>query len=156
MTDKHTRTLAEAIVSRDSAALRGAVSTGADPNARIHGTPLLVLAVIAGASEGVEILLKNGADPNARDRAGRAPMHYAALGAPDTDPGLVSALIKSGADVNARDLRECTPLDLASGAGNKETASELVGAGATCRPDRAGWVKRLKSTAQPVGPRGGP
>lgn len=156
MTTTKPTTLAEAIVSRDIPTLRDAVSNGADPNARVHGTPLLVLAVIAGSIDAVEVLLRGGADPNARDRAGRAPLHYAALGAPDADPGLASSLISSGADVDARDSRESTPLDLASGAGNKQTASELIGAGATCREDRKGWVRQLKGARHSVGPRGAP
>lgn len=156
MSTKHAQALTDAILARDPEALRAALAQGADPNTRRHGSHPLLLAVMAGSRDNIDELLSRGADPNVTDGAGRAPLHYAAMGAPDADAGIVASLLAAGSDPNARDLRGATPLDLASGAGNEETAKELVRAGAMCRPDRAAWVKRLSPSGQAVGPRGGP
>lgn len=156
MTTKQNKELVEAIVSRDSATLRSALAAGADPNAAVQGTHPLLLAVIAGSRPNIDLLLKHGANPVARDGAGRSALHYAAMGSPEADDGIVSSLLQAGCDPSAKDLRGATPLDLASGAGNEETALELVNAGATCRPDRAAWVKRLTITDQSPGARGRP
>lgn len=156
MSKSHSKELVDAIVSRDTNALRSAISNGADPDARLQASHPLVLATMAGSRPNVELLLEHGANPNAKDHTGRTALHYAALGSPDADAGLVATLVNAGADVNSKDLRDATPLDLASGAGNKDTTLELVRLGATCRQDRLDWVRRVASNSHAVGPRGGP
>ncbi len=61
------------------------------------------------------------------DRAGRIPLHYAAL---ENDVALLRRLLSEGADVNARDRRGFTPLHFACQQGAAEAVRALIEAGA--------------------------
>jgi ankyrin repeat protein len=137
-----TQTLAKALITRDVKAVNDAIEGGADPNATIHGTRPLHIAVFTGSRELVEALLHNGGTVDVRDNLGRTPLHYAAIGVPDADPGIVRVLLDLGADANARDDNGCTPLDLAAGATNPQTTATLASAGGQCRTDRRAWVQQ--------------
>lgn len=61
------------------------------------------------------------------DRAGRTPLHYAAL---DNDVALLRRLLAEGANVNARDRQGFTPLHFACQQGAAEAVRALIEAGA--------------------------
>jgi ankyrin repeat protein len=69
------------------------------------------------------------------DRAGRIPLHYAAL---ENDVALLRRLLAQGADPNARDRQGFTPLHFACQQGAVEAVRALIGAGALvdARDDR--------------------
>ena len=79
--------------------------------------------------EAVVALIVEGAFLEARDRAGRTPLHWAAM---KKNMETVNALIDAGADLNARDnYRGYTPLHWAAiGSKNDEVVSALLMAGA--------------------------
>lgn len=61
------------------------------------------------------------------DRAGRTPLHYAAL---ENDVALLQRLVAEGADPNARDRQGFTPLHFACQQGAAEAVRALIEAGA--------------------------
>lgn len=72
------------------------IRQGADPNAKISGTPMLKFA-IGGSTQVMQLLIDEGADPNEEDRG--SPLIWDALlrGYPDD----AKILIDAGGDVNA-------------------------------------------------------
>jgi ankyrin repeat protein len=62
------------------------------------------------------------------DRAGRTPLHYAAL---EGDVNHVEELLQSGSDPDAGDHKGFTPLHFAAQQGSIEAARALLDAGAT-------------------------
>lgn len=115
----HTVNPADAIKSGNKAALQRMLAAGGDANTRDgNGTPLLMLAVLYGDEETVELLLAHGADPNATNAAQATALIWAA-----GDPKKSALLLDHGADPNAKSALGRTPLLVASGA---EGAGQVV------------------------------
>jgi ankyrin repeat protein len=130
--------LFEAVRTGDFEAIRGAVSSGADPNARARdGKTALIAAAETGRAGAVQALLESGANPNVQMLGGGTALSLAArnhqreavrlllsAGAnpklknthgvtalmETVDPAIARALIRAGAEVNAADDRGLTPL----------------------------------------------
>ena len=91
--------VADAVMSRDHAALQALLRKKADVNApQRDGATALHWAVYHDDVEAVDLLLRAGAKPNVANRAGMTPLAMAALygSAP-----LVDRLLKAGADAKA-------------------------------------------------------
>ena len=85
---------------------------GADVNERdVKDETPLIIAILEGKYDVVEVLLKQGADINAIGGWWfRTPLHYASEAGYEN---IVELLISNGADVNAEGSDDATPLDLA-------------------------------------------
>jgi len=71
------RGLLEAAASGDAAAVRAAMSAGADPDARdAAGTPATMLATVGHHAEALRVLLDAGADVDAQDGESANPLLY--------------------------------------------------------------------------------
>ena len=133
-----TQDLREAVENNDNFALSEALRRGANPNAKIGKTPVLLVAADYGDKTAisalqkagatldkngellvacalnqlprVQILVKSGADINGRDAQGDTPLCYAA--ALDYAP-LTQWLLKNGADPNLKSKENRRPLDWA-------------------------------------------
>ena len=85
----------------DLAAVKRALTDGADPNAQDpqSGSTTLSIAALMGHTEVVALLLEHGAEVNAKSRDGGTPLHAAAfLGRVKT----VKLLLEKGADITLR------------------------------------------------------
>ncbi|MCY3740848.1 MAG: CotH kinase family protein [Candidatus Poribacteria bacterium] len=90
-----------AVFIGDLAAIKRALTDGADPNVQDpqSGSTMLSIASLMGHTEVVALLLEHGADVNAKSRDGGTPLHAAAfLGRAET----VKLLLKKGADTTLR------------------------------------------------------
>ena len=93
--------LSEAVFTGDLAAVKQALTDGADPNAKDSqsGSTMLATAALMGHTEVVALLLEHGAEVNAKSRDGSTPLHTAAfLGRVET----VKLLLEKGADTTLR------------------------------------------------------
>ena len=121
-------TLADAAMSRDTAAVRALLSKGADANAvGAYGTPALHWVVRVEDRATAGLLLDAGADPNFRSPQGVAPLHLAIA---NRDLTIVDLLLAAGADAQLLDNAGETPLMLAARAGDAGVATRLLRAGA--------------------------
>lgn len=89
------------------------------------GTPILSLAVDAGATRLVEALLAAGADPDPR-KGGASPLSRAAARG---DERLVARLLEAGADPNGSGPDSPHPLVAAAKSGSLSTVERLLAAG---------------------------
>ena len=93
--------LSEAAFIGDVAAMKQALTDGADPNIKDpqSGNTLLTVAALMGHTEIVTLLLENGADVNARNRDDGTALHIAAFfGRAET----VKLLLEEGANTTLR------------------------------------------------------
>lgn len=93
--------LSGAVFIGDLAAVKRALTDGADPNVQDpqSGSTMLSIAALMGHTEVVALLLENGADVNAKSRDGGTALHAAAfLGRVET----VKLLLDKGADTTLR------------------------------------------------------
>jgi ankyrin repeat protein len=120
--------LADAAMSRDTAAVRMLLSKGADVNALgAYGTPALHWVVRVEDRATAGLLLDAGANPNFKTAQGVAPLHLAIA---NRDLGLVELLLSAGANAQLLDSAGETPLMLAARAGEAAIAARLLRAGA--------------------------
>ena len=103
-----------------SEVVRELLQGGISPETRdSYGLTGLIWAGRKGQVGVAEILLAGGADLEAKDRRGRTALHHAvALKHPD----FVGFIANHGAFLNPVDMHGCTPLDLATMAGDKMVA----------------------------------
>ncbi len=102
--------LSGAVFTGDLAAVKQALTEGADPNAKDpqSGSTMLSIAALMGHTEIVELLLEHGADVNAKSRDGSTALHTAAfLGRVET----VKLLLEKGADTTLRNGMGSTAID---------------------------------------------
>ena len=105
-----TQNLSEAVFTGDLAAVKQALTDGADPSAMDpqSGSTMLATAALMGHTEIVKLLLEHGADVNTKSRDGGTALHAAAfLGRIET----VKFLLEKGADANLRSNIGGTPMD---------------------------------------------
>mmetsp|Transcript_8607 Transcript_8607/g.21706 ORF Transcript_8607/g.21706 Transcript_8607/m.21706 type:complete len:330 (+) Transcript_8607:2122-3111(+) len=90
---------------------------GADPNCSKSGENVLCLAIAAGCTASVEMLLRYGAKATMASPQGATPMHVAAPVADafvgDVTP-IMHLLLKAGADPSAVDTKGRQPIELCS------------------------------------------
>ena len=99
-----------------------AAGTGVNARGEDVGTPLHIAALV-GSNEIVELLITKGADVNAKEEEeGMTPL-IVAVG--EGYKKIIELLIANGADVNAKDDVGDTPLDMAIGLEQPETADLL-------------------------------
>lgn len=121
--------LADALMSRDAAAVRSLLAQKVDVNAPGRdGTPALHWAVRAGDLETARLLLAAGADAMRPNRLGVTPLALAA-GAGNT--AMMRLLLDAGADPGAADQAGETMLMIASRVGVLDAVRLLVDRGAT-------------------------
>ncbi len=92
--------------------------SGGDMNAKapsIGLTPLMV-AALAGQTDGTKLLLDKGAKPDIRNNENGTALHIAAFFG---HTKIVKMLVAKGADVNVRNVRGETPLDTVKGEWNE-------------------------------------
>jgi ankyrin repeat protein len=104
-------TLFQAIQGADTAAVKGLLRRGVDPNAQdADGTSALMAATLYASADCIKLLLDAGANPNATNATGATPLMWAV-----PDLAKVKLLISHGADVNARSTNlQRTPLLIAA------------------------------------------
>jgi ankyrin repeat protein len=123
--------LAQAISAGDTARAAGLLDDAPDlatagltadatfewPKASYIGDTALHIAAAVYAAEIAERLIGLGADVHARNRRGAQPLHYAAVGLPDSaiwnpqqQAATIALLIRAGADPNAADKSGVMPL----------------------------------------------
>lgn len=132
MAKRSTRLLLKAAAEGDVAGIRSALAAGADVDGpdSADGRTALIVAVIAGHPEAVEVLIQAGADLEVRCKG----FGLTALGWTGSQPrGAESArlLLAAGADIEARQKRiGATPLLWAVKGGGMEIVEVLLDAGA--------------------------
>ena len=102
--------LSEAVFIGNLAAVKQALTDGADPNAQDpqSGSTMLSIAALMGHTEIVTVLLKHGADVNAKSRDGSTALHAAAfLGRAET----TELLLEKGADTTLRNNMGSTAIE---------------------------------------------
>lgn len=120
--------LIEAVRRADLHAVRAALDTGTDVDARGgDGSTALHWAVQKGAIEIVDALLAAGADPAAATRNGVTPL---ALAAQSGDAEIIARLLDAGADPNERSEEGQTALMLAARNGRPDAVRLLLDRGA--------------------------
>ena len=125
--------LLAAVLRKDSAGVKEALRSGADPNARDNsGVPPLVHAARLGPVGVVEALVRAGADVNANPEHRTTPLINAINGG---DLETVKTLLAAGARIDQADRLHRTPLQEAGSYRRDEITRLLLGSGA--RPDPA-------------------
>ena len=115
----------EAVMLENVEVVKKHLAAGTDVNARGEdvGTPPLHIAALVDSNEIVELLITKGADVNAKEEEeGWTPL-FVAVG--EGYKKIIELLIANGADVNAKDDVGDTPLDMAIGLEQPETADLL-------------------------------
>ena len=128
----HRTPLHNAASNGDKDMVKLLLANKADVNARNKfnfATPLHWAAGYGGNQDIVDMLLTCKAEANAKDKAGRTPLHMAAMMAgskkPDHYVDIISVLLAKGAEVNAKDNNDKTPLAVAESVGHQDRAAIL-------------------------------
>lgn len=130
------KSLAQAILDNDAAAVQAALARGEDPDPRVSDAgPYVLTALSVGLANDwkpatLKALLAGRASPSRADGAGMTPLMMAAL-YPTPEP--TRLLLEYGAEVQAQDKDGQTALLFAASAENVETMKLLLAKGA--KPD---------------------
>jgi ankyrin repeat protein len=100
-------TVYDLVTHRRLGALRAALASGADPDERAYGTPVIHMAVELDWVEGLCAFVAAGADLNLADERGDTPLMIAVI---HKKPAVAQALIDGGADLERRNANGFTPL----------------------------------------------
>jgi uncharacterized protein len=121
--------LADAVMSRDSAAVRSLLKAKADVNAvQPDGSTALHWAVYQDDAATVDLLIAAGANAKAANREGATPLYLACV---TGNAAIIDKLLKAGADANGTVLLHGeTPLMVASRSGRIEAVKLLLDRGA--------------------------
>lgn len=120
MTPKLETQFIRACSTGKSEVVRELLQGGISPEVRdTYGLTGLIWAGRKGQVGVAEVLLAGGADLESKDRRGRTALHHA-VALKHTD--FVAYIAKQGAFLNPVDVHGCTPLDLATMAGDKMVA----------------------------------
>lgn len=119
--------LAGAVLRCNAPAVRTLLHHGADPDARVDSSPVLLIAASRGDSNIVHILIANGASPDNSDSFGNTPLTDAAM---NGHTEVVRSLIRAGAKVDRAEGSGLTPLMLAVMYGHVEIVRVLCESGA--------------------------
>jgi hypothetical protein len=110
------------------------------PKASYIGDTALHIAAAVYAAAIAERLIALGADVHARNRCGAQPLHYAAVGLPDSaiwnpehQAATIALLIRAGADPNAADKGGVMPLHRAVRTRSAAAVRALLDGGANAR-----------------------
>jgi ankyrin repeat protein len=91
--------VADAVMSRDAAAVSALIGSGADVNSpQLDGTTALHWAVNQDNLEIARLLIEAGADPSAANRTGTTPMRLATI---NGSASMIGLLLDAGVDPNA-------------------------------------------------------
>ena len=91
--------VADAVMSRNAAALRALIDQGADVGAaQLDGSTALHWAAHHDDRAAAELLIRSGADPSAANRTGATPMRLAAI---NGSTSMIGLLLDAGVDPNA-------------------------------------------------------
>jgi ankyrin repeat protein len=120
------RQLYEAVSNYDDQTAASLLGQGANPDIRIDGWPLLVLAVETGATKCARLLLQSKANVRAVNPFGDTALHAAAA----RNQNVIPDLLHIGADINAANKDGCVPLMLAIIHDRPIVAERLITAGA--------------------------
>lgn len=121
--------LMPAAVNNRPAAARLLLDAGADPNFRIPGTSVVVLAVRENSVATLRILLDNGGDPNQKVMSDWAPLHHAIL-ADSVRFQALELLLEYGAEIDTLTNLQITPLHRAAKFCHARAVEALLNAGA--------------------------
>lgn len=117
-----------AFESNNLESARFALESGANPDTRIDGYPLLCTAASQTNIDAVRLLLQHGATPDLGDTHGHmTPVMYAALSGRDRAPEVIAALHDAGANLNLATPKGQTALDMAVRIGYKPAFVALHG-----------------------------
>jgi hypothetical protein len=140
----------QAAKASDTAALRRALSSGANVNTRDpDGMTALHYAAYRGDLEAAELLRAAKADLDAKDSLGLTPLHAAAF---EGKGAFIKVLLQWGASAGARDSKGNTPLHYAVMTDHPDAAQALLAGGA----DAAAANVRGQSPAALAGAVGDP
>jgi uncharacterized protein len=130
--------VADAARSRDAAAVKALLKTGADVNAaQGDGMTALHWAAANGDAAMVQMLLSAGANIRATTRLGAiTPLHMASQGGHSQ---VVAALIAAGADSKVATSTGATALMYAARSGNSDTVKKLIETGADVNAKEKGF-----------------
>jgi ankyrin repeat protein len=120
--------VADAVMKRDTAALRTLLQKKADVNApQTDGATALHWAAYNDDLDAVDLLIGAGAKTGLKNRDGITPLHLASLSG---NPRIIDRLIKAGADAKQTGPAGETMLMLAARNGNPDAIKTLAAAGA--------------------------
>jgi ankyrin repeat protein len=117
------REAAPGTASPDLAAIRKAISEGADVNAKMNwGAAAIIYAATNGQEGVVDLLIRSGANLEERTYYGYTALMYAAMSGHGK---VVDRLLKAGADPFASDVTGQTARQYAATAGHDDIAAKL-------------------------------
>jgi uncharacterized protein len=121
--------LFDAVRRGDTATIRLAIRSGADPNGRNYvGATALIYAAGFASPENMRLLLDSGAEVNAKTNLGATALMWST-----GDTAKVSLLLEGGAEVNAKAKDGTTALVSAALRGNIEAMRLLIAHGADAK-----------------------
>lgn len=131
----------------NEAVLKALLNAGAAVEAQenIVGWTPLIMAVLFGDANGVEVLIEGGADVTIADNSSVTALHLAAS---RIDSSKLRLILNAGGDIEARDRSGQTPLMWATRRGGLQAVETLLRGGADVRTRDTGGETVLMHAAQ--------